>query len=270
MLRLIRIPVAVLVLGILWAILSDPLITLLFKHLSPERQDAYRSANDFVFVIIISIFLYIVIRGQQQKITRSEEEYRNLFESNPNPMWIYEVQTYKFIKVNNATISKYGYTREQFLKMTIFDVRSLYDREKVKKEVKKKSGGISYSGVWEHLKANGEIFKVSITSHLVDFNNKKCRMVMATDLTELLDKEQKLSDALEKLKNHNTILLDIAWSNSHELRKPLCSIINLVDLLQKSSDEDEKAEYLNYLSRSSAELDYVFIKSNERLERIGL
>ncbi len=269
MLRSIRIPVAMLVLGIVWAIFSDPLITLLFPNLSTAQQDTYRSANDFVFVIGISLFVYITIRRQQQMLSKSEEQYRNLFESNPNPMWIYDIETYKFIKVNNAALGAYGYNHNEFLNMSIYDIRPESEREKVDNFINEPHNGVKHAGVWEHMKANGLTFKVSIISHPVTFGNKKCSLVMANDVTELMDKRERLKDAYKKIRKHNKLLLDINWSNSHEMRKPLCSIISLVDMLKTTENDQEKTECLNYLSKCSAELDHVSKKNNDRLERIG-
>ncbi len=185
-------------------------------------------------------------------------------------MWIYEIKTYKFIKVNDAAVAKYGYERKDFLKMTIFDIRHERNHHKLREAVNDPRGGVRHSGIWEHLKADGQSFKVAIISHPVTFENKSCSLVMANDVTELLDQKQKLKEANRKIRRHNEALLDINWSNSHELRKPLCSIISLVDMLKTSSDEQEKAEYLDYLGQCSAELDDVFKKNNERLDRVNL
>lgn len=270
MFRSIQIPLAVLMMGSLWAIFSDPIITLFFDHLTISKQDTFRSVNDFVFVILISIYLFFEIRRQQRKLSKSEGEYRDLFESNPNPMWIYEIDTCKFIKVNNAAIAKYGYDRKQFSKMTIYDIRHEQEHHKVKNFVNEVREGVKHSGIWEHLKANGQTFKVAIISHPVDFENKKCSFVMANDISQLLDKKQKLREANKKIRKHTETLSQINWSNSHELRKPLCSILSLVDLLKSATTEAEKEEYLAYLEQSSAELDDVFKKNNERLERVEL
>src|SRR5258707_518732 len=118
-----KIPLSFLVIGICWALFSNPIITLFYRHLAPHEQDSYRSLNDLIFVIIISYVLYVKIKKQQLKLTKSEEEYRQLFESNPNPLWIYNEKTLRFVKVNNAALEKYGYTRRKFLKMTINNVR---------------------------------------------------------------------------------------------------------------------------------------------------
>ncbi len=270
MYKSLRIPLAVLIMGIMWALFSDPIITLFFNHLPTRKLDVLRSINDFVFVGGISIFLFIVIRRQHLKLSQSEEEYRDLFESNPNPMWIYEIETFKFIKVNNAAIAKYGYDRKKFLQITILDIRPERDHHKVKNFVKEYRNGVKHAGIWEHLKANGEIFKVAVISHPVTFANKKCSLVMANDVTVYQDKKEKLKEAHKKIKRHNEALLQINWSNSHELRKPLCSIISLVDLLKTTDSEQERAEYLDYLGQCSVELDEVFKKNNERLERVEL
>lgn len=265
-----RIPVLFLVTGILWAILGDPIITFFFGHIDPLHLDLFRSLNDFAFVIIITVLLYIEIGNQQKKLAHSEEQYRELFESNPNPMWIYDLETCGFIKVNDAAVKKYGYSRSHFLKMTIYDIREERDHENLKKSVNGVKGGIKNSGVWEHIKADGEKIKVSIISHSVIFENKKCCMVMANDITELLDKEIKLKEANQKIKNSNNILLNVAWSNSHELRKPLCSMLSLVDLLKDTTDEQEKMEYIELLQQCTKEMDDITQKNNTKLNAISV
>ena len=270
MFKSLRIPLAFLITGIIWAFLSDPVITLFFGHLTKNQQDMLRSFNDLLFVIIIAFVLYLEIGRQQRKLAYSEEQYRQLFEANPNPMWIYNIDDFKFINVNNAAIAKYGYSMKEFLSMTILDIRPSKDHEKIKNFINEIKDGVKNSGVWEHLKANGETFKASIISHTVRFENKNCSMVMATDITELLDKEEKLQEAHQKIKSHNETLLDIAWSNSHELRKPLCSIISLVNLLQQPGSEQEKTEYLALLKQCVTELDEMSCKNNEKLDRLEL
>ncbi|MGZ3822710.1 MAG: histidine kinase dimerization/phospho-acceptor domain-containing protein, partial [Mucilaginibacter sp.] len=121
----------------------------------------------------------------------------------------------------------------------------------------------------EHLKAAGDKFMVSTVSYPVLFNNQPCNLVMATDITELIEKERKLEDAYQKIKTSNEVLLQIAWSNSHELRKPLCSILGLVALLKEASDQ-ERDEFLRLLEISSTELDQVLKQNNEKVDEIGM
>ncbi len=92
---------------------------------------------------------------------------------------------------------------------------------------------------------------------------------MATDITELIEKERKLEDAYQKIKVSNETLMQIAWSNSHELRKPLCSIMSLVALLKEAGDE-EREEFLRLLEISSTELDQVLRQNNEKVDEMEM
>ncbi|MGZ3763530.1 MAG: PAS domain S-box protein [Mucilaginibacter sp.] len=212
--------------------------------------------------------LYVKIKKQQYKLTKSEEEYRQLFESNPNPLWIYNEEL-RFVKVNNAAVEKYGYSRKKFLRMTIEDINSTTDLQILNDYINDSEGVFRLAGIREHLKAAGDKFMVSTVSYPVLFNNQPCNLVMATDITELIEKERKLEDAYQKIKTSNEVLLQIAWSNSHELRKPLCSILGLVALLKEASDQ-ERDEFLRLLEISSTELDQVLKQNNEKVDEIGM
>jgi signal transduction histidine kinase len=86
-------------------------------------------------------------------------------------------------------------------------------------------------------------------------------------LAELLEKEQKLENAYQKIKTFNETLRQIAWSNSHEMRKPVCSILSLVSLLQHSDNDRERRQYLNLLETAASELDEV-LKQNEKMTEV--
>ena len=64
---------------------------------------------------------------RRQALKDSERRYRTLFESNPHPMWVYDVESLKFLTVNDAAVAHYGYSREEFLAMTIMDIRPVED-----------------------------------------------------------------------------------------------------------------------------------------------
>jgi PAS domain S-box-containing protein len=266
----LKVPVSFLVIGICWAVVSNPIITFFFRHLAPTTQDDYRSLNDLVFVIIISIVLHIEIKKRQQKLSKSEEEYRQLFESNPNPLWIYSTNSLRFVNVNNAAIKKYGYSKRKFLKMNFTDIQPGNQSEKFKNKINNNDEGLRLDGVVKHINADGGTFDVSVISHPVLFRDQHCNMVMATDLTELLEKDRKLEEAYEKLKIANETLLHIAWSNSHELRKPLCSILSLTAFLKESTDKQESQEFLDLLEISSTELDQILRHNSEKVNEIEL
>jgi len=263
-----KIPLSFLLIGICWALFSNPIITLFYRHLAPTEQDSYRSLNDLIFVLIMCYVLYVKIKKQQRKLTKSEEEYRQLFESNPNPLWIYNEEL-RFVKVNDAAVKKYGYSRKKFLKMTIDEINSAADHQILNDYINESQAELRLAGIREHIKSTTETFMVSIVSYPVLFGDQHCNLVMATDITELIEKERKLKDAYQSIKTSNEVLLQIAWSNSHELRKPLCSIMGLVTLLKEASDQ-ERDEFLRLLEISSIELDLVLRQNNEKVDEIGV
>jgi len=270
MIKSLKIPFIFLLTGILWAVFSDPFITFLTPKLQPADQDRYRSLNDFVFVGIVAFILYFLIKKEQHTLARSEEEYRELFESNPNPMWIYDGATLQFIKANDAAVDKYGYTRNEFLKMSVLDIQLKDDRERLGEFLKNNQALVRRPGIRRHVKASGEILNVSVVAYPVLFDNRKCSLAMASDMTELLDKERKLQHAYQKIKASNEVLLQIAWANSHELRKPLCSILSLINLMKYSTEDEERDEFLSLLQICSAELDQVLRQNNEKVTELEM
>jgi PAS domain S-box-containing protein len=256
-----KIPVAFLITGFIWALFSDPLITYFTTHTGFTDKDLFRRLSEFAFVVAIAFILYFEIKKYKLKLSRSEKEYRHLFESNPNPMWIYNNHTLRFIKVNKAAIEKYKYSKSAFLKMTVNDVRPSEEYDRLNVHLISPAEIVRRKGIWRHLKATGEVFYVTLISQDILFNNERCGLVMATDITEILDKDR-------KIRNANEALQQISWSNSHELRKPLCSILGLVSLLKFSTDEHEQKEMLHLLEECSLELDVVVRKNNEKVTEI--
>jgi signal transduction histidine kinase len=126
------------------------------------------------------------------------------------------------------------------------------------------------SVTYKHRKSTGETFDVSITSYPVLFNNQRCQLVMATDVSDLLEKDRQLEAAYKKIRNSNQTLLQIAWSNSHELRRPLCSIMSLVGLLKEAPTKTDQEQYLELLDISSTELDEMLKHNNEKVTEIEL
>ena len=263
--RFLLVPVMVLAAGLAWAFVADPGITYLAGHLEPERQDRLRRVNDVVVICVVSAILAIRIRKQQAVLVRSEEEYRRLFEANPNPMWIYDRQTLRFLRVNNAAIRKYGYPQERFLKMTIYDIRPKEARSSLDAFMGKEYEELVHAGVWQHVSRSGEVFDVAITSHPVEWSGRPCKLVMASDLTELLKKKQQLREAYQKLKASNEAVLRVAWSNSHELRRPLSSVIALSELLDDASLDAESREIVARLRQAAQELDTIVRGNNAQL-----
>lgn len=165
---------------------------------STTNFSPYHEIGWGIFVIITSVILFFVLKRQKEILLGSEEQYRSLFSSNPNPMWIYNLDTYYFIEINDAAVEKYGYTREEFLNMTVLDIRPPEDKLKVMSFIEEIKSGEKTAGQWTHMKKNGETFIASIKSHPVRFNNTSCALVLAVDITESVRREQQLEESYRK------------------------------------------------------------------------
>ncbi|MBS1532354.1 MAG: PAS domain S-box protein [Bacteroidetes bacterium] len=260
-LRSFKIPFYFFVTGMLWAICNDPLITILGHGLQPGTQDILRELSDVLSVVVVTVLLYFLIKKQNSRLVESEEQYRHLFESNPNPMWIYRPADLRFVKVNNAATDVYGYDMDEFLSMKITDIRPEEDKNKLKKYVGSLEPGMNKSGTWKHLKKDGELLYVSIVTYDLKFNGQACRLVMATNITDLILKE-------EKIRIQNAALHEMAWSNSHEIRRSLCSVMSLTALLRDSANESERKEYINLLYQCTQDFDNIIKKNNKKVDSL--
>ena len=129
----------------------------------------------------------------EQKLHLSEETYHYLFLNHPHPMWIYDLETLSFLEVNEAAIAKYGYSRPEFLQMSIKDIRPEEELRRLMENLAQPRQSIEYSEGWHHRLKDGRLIDVSITSHSLQFNGHASALVVAQDITERKRAEEKLS-----------------------------------------------------------------------------
>lgn len=137
-------------------------------------------------------------RKAELALNVSEEKYKQLYESNQMPISIFEIETLRFLSVNNAFAEKYGYTKKEFLKMTFLDIRPESEIEKLKYTVNIDDNGLVNAGVYLHKKKNGEVIHVEIIRYDLVFEGKKAKLVFANDITE----RKKAEDEITKHREH--------------------------------------------------------------------
>ncbi len=130
-----------------------------------------------------------------QVLRESEAGYRLMFENNPQPMWIYDLETLAFLKVNQAALSHYGYSDEEFYSMTIKDIRPKAELDRLIDNLKQKEQVMERSGQWVHRKKDGTLIHVEITSHSVIFNQRPARHVLVTDVTDRVNTQEELRES---------------------------------------------------------------------------
>ncbi len=133
-------------------------------------------------------------------IRESESRYRMLFESNPHSMWVFDTATLAFLAVNEAATRRYGYTRDEFLRMKITEIRPPDDLPRLVAHVSRVAT-TPYHGEtrWRHRKKDGTVIEVDIASHAIAFEGRKARLILAHDVTDRVRAEAALRISRERL-----------------------------------------------------------------------
>ena len=196
-------------------------------------------------------------------LRQSVEEHRTLFENNPFPVWVYDSFTLRFLAVNQATTREYGYSREEFLKMTLLDVQPPEEAEKLIAAVEAARGAGLVVEEWRHRRKDGSVFDVEISAQALDFRGRPARIVLARDITV----RSRAIRALEISENRFRALFEhsLGLICTHDLEGVLLSVnpaaaraldYSVGELMgRKLSDlmpPDRRGEFAEYLKRIAA------------------
>lgn len=257
-----------LITSLLWFLTSNGLVHLSASTIGVKEAHLHL-AKDVLYVVVSSFVFFVIIRFERKSLARSLKQYRQLFFSNPNPMWIYDRETLKFVEVNNAAIRHYGYTRDQFLRKKILDIRPEEDRDKVLEAATKMPKQFNISGYWRHLKKSGEIISVFITSHGIEFNGRKSVMVMAQDVTLTIENQAELKKAYElerslKEELENSIML---IKQSTEEKQKFAEIIERINNMVVITNPQGQITWVNsaFTNFTGYNLDEIVGKNPEIL-----
>jgi PAS domain S-box-containing protein len=169
----------------------------------------------------------------EQALRDSEQRYRILFLSNPHPMWVYDRATLGFLAVNQAAIELYGYSVEEFLRMTLRDIWPKDDVAALLQAASRPRSDLDPPREWRHVRKDGAILDVEITSHTLEFAGREAALVLAHDVTGRKHLEAQLRhvqkmDAIGRL----------AGGVAHDFNNLLTSILGHSQLLATRSDLD--------------------------------
>lgn len=172
--------------GVLWITLSDEVLLVMQRHFDLRVVLFIGSVKGIAYVLLTGVLLYQLIHLHTRRLAESEQRYRSYFDDNTNPMWIIDVRTMAFSAVNEAAISYYEYSREEFLRMSLFDICPKEDRNAIYTVIREMQTGMNDNGTWRHRKKDGRMITAHITSHLIQPNKKERgnMMVMMKDMKE--------------------------------------------------------------------------------------
>lgn len=138
----------------------------------------------------------------ESKLIESEEQYKLLFLHNPVPVFIYDPITLNYLQVNDAAVKRYGYSREEFLTMTIKDIRPKEDIQKVLDDIAKVDSGNQEKGrIWRHLTKEGVLKHVEISAVNIQYNGQRARMSIANDVTDIITTQEHIRKSEERYRH---------------------------------------------------------------------
>jgi PAS domain S-box-containing protein len=147
------------------------------------------------------------LRTAKEEAERLGSSFRLLFDGNPIPMWVYDVPSLRFLEVNDAAVAQYGYSREQFLAMTITEIRPPEDAPRVRAALDAMSSSFNRAGIWRHRKADGDEIVVNVLWHRLEFKGCDAAIVAAIDVTDQERAKGALRDSEARLRQ----ILDTAY-----------------------------------------------------------
>ena len=177
----------------------------------------------------------------EEALRDSEARYRLLFESNPFPMWVFDVETLSFLAINDAAVRSYGYTREEFLSMTLKDIRPAEDVQALLDNLSGASSELNESRTWRHRKKDGTIIDVEITSYPLSFAERRAKLVLISDVTKRKQTEEALRVSEEQLRQSQKMeaVGKLAGGVAHDFNNLITVINGHTDLSLRRLKQDD-------------------------------
>lgn len=200
-------------------------------------------------------------RAVIEALQRSEEHYRMLFEANPHPMWVYDIESLQFLAVNEAALIHYGYSRDEFLNMTIKDIRQPEDLPALMKHLENLNKDDQIFSSSRHRRKDGTIIDVEITSHTIQWLGRNARLVLAHDVTERKKAEEALRQRDAELEMRNAELMRLYRASEALLTGALDELPELAQtIVQTILQEFEQSNCsLLLLNHATGDLDRVAV-----------
>jgi PAS domain S-box-containing protein len=193
--------------------------------------------------------------GASQESLRASEELRSvLFEHNPQPMWIRDQGTLRVRAVNMAALAMYGYTREEFLELTVTDLVPAADAEAFLRSLEQLEGesrtGLPVVVPRRHRCKDGGVIEVELTSTDVSLAGRPCRIASSKDVTARNRAAAELAAARDEAVEASNMKSAFLATISHELRTPMNGVLGMTELLLDSELNDDQRALAKQVSRS--------------------
>ena len=183
---------AYLAVGTAWVLFSEHAALALTSD--PRQLTLVHTIQGLLFVAMSGCLLILLLRSLTTRASTEDTvlheiavSYEQMFHANPQPMWIYDALSLRFLDVNGAAIAQYGWSREEFLQMTLADLRPPEDIPAMEAQVRAARGpdapGVTSSGPWRHRCKNGRELLARTSAHSLQFGDRSARLCLVTDVT---------------------------------------------------------------------------------------
>lgn len=210
---------------------SDYFLELFFKDV--EMLSNFQTLKGLFFILITSVLLHILMKlninklsnyyrqiiefklASEEQFKQSKQEYIDLFNHSPLPMWIFDLKTLRFLNVNEAACEHYGFSHDEFMTMTIKDIRPESEIPQMESLLTKaiQTTNASFLGLMKHRKKNGEIIQVKLKTSQVNFEGRVGILVTAVDITQEINTQNNLLATNARLQQACEIATMGYWSN---------------------------------------------------------
>lgn len=280
--------------SIIYIFLSDYILELFFNDFVLISK--WQTVKGIIFIIVTSTLLHVLMKMNINKLSnyyrqiidfklvseeqskQSKQEYIALFNHSPLPMWIFDLETLRFLNVNEAACEHYGFSYEEFMAMTIREIRPEAEIPEMEALLTRaiQTSDASFMGLMKHRKKNGDVIQVKLKTSQVNFDRRIGILVSAVDITPEICIQNKLLAVNTRLQQACEIATMGYWTNdlktgeiiwSVEMHKifetnPDTFVLTMDNV--KNRFHPEERHKLNTATFSNFELDEI-IESEQRI-----
>ncbi|MFH0761283.1 MAG: ATP-binding protein [Bacteroidota bacterium] len=222
----------------------------------------------FILICAIGILMMYLFRRQQSRMmseqlqaSRAIEEnfrmYLNLFTNSPIPMFIFRLSDLRFLEVNEETVRHYGYSKEEFMNMTLLDIRPESEHERLKAYIPRITPKLAGAGVWIHRKKDGSLINVDITTTTMDYEREAAAFTIAFDVTERERWMKDMIKARDQAEESDHLKSSFLANMSHEIRTPLNAIVGFSSLLDEEEDPGIRHRFIRQINLGADQLLHI-------------